>query len=546
MIFTTAVLVVISLAASDARALHPASAADVKTIQTLLNKANLIQVDVTRQEKKLTAAEAALKNKPNDPILRGKVSYVAEILKDFVRERDLVRDKAIHRALTAFGIVPVDGNSGMPKMPSGTSVATDYNGQIAHWRVVAQDDTNRINLDALGNPIRVGPINIPDARAYTDGSGITIMYAKSFASPEYLALILSHEKEHFEQYTTKGRADKLSVNEREVEAWLKTEREAPILGLNVNDPTINATNTRAAFEKAVASDKWKQKWSGGLWKPKGIAQATPRTPSEVADVGRRFDDLSEVVAQEIKFAREEAASQRRAQDEIAHRDHDARLKTTIADLALRSCANPGSVTQAELDVLPRPYNENFHYGNLPSGLEGADGTGYCTEPFTYMAMGAGRRLDAEEVKRLSTPIVAVQPVPVPRAPAPIQSVPIRTNSTTILAIRYVSQQACATPPQPFDRELAWIPWSEFRHVTDAQAQERGLSACALRVYRRLVDFGQSWQPGQTIGPDAVRAAAAEPWSGFKGGGGGSSSPTDCILGDNSRRNCIACGNRYCD
>lgn len=241
MTFTAAAFVLLSLVASEARALQPASAADMKKIQELLNKADLIQADVKRMKNNLEAAEIALKRSPDDPDLKSQAAYVARTLNDFVRDRDLVRDKAIHRTLTAYGIVSTDRISGKPKMPSGIAVVPDYKGQAAHWRVVARDDDKRINLNLRGDRVHEGPVDNKLARASTDGSGITIVYEESFSSPEYLALILSHEKEHFEQYTTKGRGDKLSPNERELVAWRKTERDALILGFSANDPTINAT-----------------------------------------------------------------------------------------------------------------------------------------------------------------------------------------------------------------------------------------------------------------------------------------------------------------
>ncbi|MCU1264628.1 MAG: hypothetical protein JWM21_946 [Acidobacteria bacterium] len=92
-------------------------------------------------------------------------------------------------------------------------------------------------------------------------------------------------------------------------------------------------------------------------------------------------------------------------------EHDLLPKNALVDITRRSCANPGSVTQAELNRLPRPYRENFHInadGLLRSGL------GECM--WVYVNLSMGER-DAGKIRGLSVPEqpVAVRPVEQPAA-----------------------------------------------------------------------------------------------------------------------------------
>ena len=71
-------------------------------------------------------------------------------------------------------------------------------------------------------------MNVPpdesNVMARTGSDGITTLFTPAFESPAYLALILRHEREHFKQFVTPDKGDKLTDNERDQEAWAETLR----------------------------------------------------------------------------------------------------------------------------------------------------------------------------------------------------------------------------------------------------------------------------------------------------------------------------------
>ncbi len=488
-----AALILLSLSAANARALHVASDTDRIAIQKLLTEANAVQADVKNAKLELDALRQELQQRPSDPELEAQVAQAESSVKTFARARDLARDKAIHRTLTAFGLVPSD-SSGKPMMPSGTAVTSDFKGQPAHWRVVSEDDDERIALNSKGVRIHYGPVNAPNARARTDADGVTIVYEKAFSSPEYLAYILSHEKDHFVQYTTAGKGDKLSANELEVEAWTKSEVNVARVGLSQTDlahAVKEAINTRESYEKDVAADKLKQKLSFGIWKPSGIAKASPRTSGETAEIEKRFDDLGEIVALEIGAEREQGREQRK----IADRDHDERLRDTIIALVNRSCANPGSVGQDELDALPRPNDPNFLTSNMPN-------IG-CFSAYVDVAHGVGGRgkLNAASLEADSRPVVAAEvratePTPqnAPRA-APLNVRSVTRFLSLLPRVRDLAVRSCGAPGRIViggqitmdERDIFFLPDLDTPEINRLS---RGLGPCEEKLFRTLAEWMQ--------------------------------------------------------
>jgi hypothetical protein len=196
--------------------------------------------------------------------------------------------------------------------------------------------------------------------------------------------------------------------------------------------------------------------------------------AEVIKVERATFDAALTQARHlVKQAREQAY--------MAQRDHDERLRNTYLDLAQRSCANPGSVTQAELDGIPKPYGNDFK-GTLPQGPD-------CSS-FVYASLCNGG--DAEEIRRLSSPTpmpVSAQPLPDPAVATPLN---IRTPFSTVLpGLRNHAVNACNSSGEvPIDSNLTnpSNPFSFWKEMDDKAANKlaAGLGNCEGRLFRELI------------------------------------------------------------
>lgn len=145
---------------------------------------------------------------------------------------------------------------------------------------------------------------------------------------------------------------------------------------------------------------------------------------------------------------------------------------------------------------------------------------------------AQARKEKEAEERRRQPAELTPSFPLPAAPAELHptfpSLPVfpvdlnpKTPSLSGLQLSYIAKCACATPEQPFERELASVDWKLFQAAKDAEVLKyaEGLPACELRVFQRLMQLGRSWT-GISIGPGDVRAAVGGSGSNSGGGGGG--------------------------
>jgi hypothetical protein len=174
-------------------------------------------------------------------------------------------------------------------------------------------------------------------------------------------------------------------------------------------------------------------------------------PGDTKEIDQRFEDLTDIVALELRQAKEEIARQRELQER-------KRIEAII--------------------VPPTPYN-----GGLPEGF--------------------------------------VQAVPIQPGAGPQTAQPVRPdvyNSPILAVIKKIGQDACSSPPKPIEKNLAWLPWNAFDKSLDSQSQEGSMSACELRVYRLLVNFGRNWTRGSAMTAATVTAEAS---SGSYSPGGGS-------------------------
>ncbi|OGR91458.1 MAG: hypothetical protein A2V88_06630 [Elusimicrobia bacterium RBG_16_66_12] len=262
------------------------------------------------------------------------------------KDRDLARNKAIHITLLAYGVTPAD-SSGKPEMLKGIAVTNDASkGLLRHWHAIAADNTKeRWGQGTDGVLMNVPPAN-SKTMALTGSDGITTLFEPAFENPAYLALILRHEREHFKQFITPGKGDKLTDNERDQEAWTETLRI-------INDNELGLTDKQKAKYKKIAhgslgryadqvvKERRKMSWSLGLWKPQTSPYTLPRIQGDLEDIAQRAKELDEIFA--MSEARELVAQARQEReaarsDEKRRGDAMSRCWDEMGDIVKRKCS----------------------------------------------------------------------------------------------------------------------------------------------------------------------------------------------------------------
>lgn len=162
---------------------------------------------------------------------------------------------------------------------------------------------------------------------------------------------------------------------------------------------------------------------------------------------------------------------------IQQRDHDERLKRTLAELAVRSCSIPGSVSQTELNSLPKPHDPDY-LAVMPDGLGECGGQIYI-----YLRVGA----NAEFIKNAS--MVRV-PQPIEQPPRAVPAAPsIPPAFSDILPrLREFAVAACRAPEQVLIEPYAFRFGRSDRNRDDLIAAQLagGLDACSSRVFHQLI------------------------------------------------------------
>lgn len=178
-------------------------------------------------------------------------------------------------------------------------------------------------------------------------------------------------------------------------------------------------------------------------------------------------------------ARMTAAAGRVELEALACREHDERLKKSLAALTARSCAAPGAVTQKELDALPRPRSGNLALSPWPAGI--AD----CAGVYLYLA-GNGR--DAAAISRLSTPPTAALPLPPGKAPA--SGTPVVLFAQLLPQAKEFSKSACRAPASARIGASLARPRDGILFLASddrtAAGLETGLGVCDRLLFRRLI------------------------------------------------------------
>ena len=215
-----------------------------------------------------------------------------------------------------------------------------------------------------------------------------------------------------------------------------------------------------------------------------------------------------VLAEALKQARI-LVERARAQVEIAHRDHDERLRNTYLDIAQRSCANPGSITQAELDSLAKPHDTSS------MGLRDGELSGVCASGYLMLLRGA----TAEDLRMESSPPqmpADLNPTfpPLPKSPQmPAQIIAKTPFSSVLPGLRNHAVWACSSSDEvPIDSNLTNPnnPFSFWKEMDDKTANKlaAGLGDCEAKLFRELIRVIRNGE-GHLISPGWVKETAAE-------------------------------------
>lgn len=534
--------VVCAAGAQSAFALKKASSSEVREIQAQIYLANKMDSAIREAEGRLVVAK-------NSPFNAGKVIELDKALAREINKQSAARTKAMHMTILAYGLEPVGW--------SGTSVMPWTKGRTIHWQPVAREREARQiqNADGKFRDVKQGG----DYAGITYIDGVTYMDPSAFEKgPGFLASYLLHERVHFEQFTTAGKGDAMTYAEAQKEAYQAQVDSASYFF----DPNIPADlrmmqdieRLRDEEQATVALEVDARKGLKGILRrfrspsgPPDVFESKVHTNEELADISGLVSQArgqSEIARRETE---QREARARAAAEQVAH---DEGLKRTYAEMAVRSCANPGSVTQDELDDLPVSFQKDLQWsGGLPPGLD------ECAVQ-VYFILRKG--LDASRLRERSMPVVpfavlpdaprvaAARPSP-PATPAAQPKIPLNSIFPTL---KDVAVRACASPARAVfgvsvPQAASAYSFNRDRDDESAAVFSDGLGECSRGLFYKLIDTIRSGQASAFsdawLRDMAKRSSAA----GYVAPSPQSSLPVGCIPGDSSRRNCIACGNTNC-
>ncbi len=190
---------------------------------------------------------------------------------------------------------------------------------------------------------------------------------------------------------------------------------------------------------------------------------------------------------------------------VSRQKYDEKVRAIMADMARRSCANPGSVTQVELDLLPE-LSEPVYNNPYPKGLDD------CSLQ-VYLNLGPTAR--AEEIRRLSTPVVPIKIKALPPDPVAARPIPPSPFELALPQLRSFALEACRSPEsaQPVylninDSFYKGIRGNEGLITLCIESSRRGLSGCSLKLYDELVAMVRNGTYGKVGTRDWIRTTVA--------------------------------------
>jgi hypothetical protein len=191
--------------------------------------------------------------------------------------------------------------------------------------------------------------------------------------------------------------------------------------------------------------------------------------------------------------------------QAARRDYDNRVKAIMAEMARRSCANPGSVSQAELDLLPELYVDAIESA-IPGGLDS------CSL-MVYLSLGPG--VNAESIRKKSQPVAPIQVQAQPASPKTARPTPPSPFARALPKLRAFAIEACRAPDSTVPIVLNindsfykaeggtdWVLNSSIEYYRS------GLSGCSLQLYDKLIELIRNRTYGAMVTSDWVRKMVA--------------------------------------
>lgn len=511
---------------SRAQAINVISDEVKSAIHKQMREANQLDKPVKEAELKLVRAQ----NAKADPGTIHALQLALEREKD---KQSAARTIAIHMTILAYKLEP--------SAPSGTSVMPGTAGRTIFWTPVAREREARQLQDSKGNlDGKLQPKKDLDGAAYFDG--VTYIYPSAFEhGPGYLASILVHERTHFEQYTTKGKGDVMSYAEAQEEAYAAQARKNLDFFDPANPKELRQMQDidRARDDEKAAADLVRSERKS--LKGRLRAMLPGRGPSDMFEskvhTNVELVDIKNLVAKARAQAeighretlkREAAAKE--AAEKTAQRDHDSRLRDSIIDMTRRSCDNPGSVTQAELTALPRPYQKPSDFRWM-APLEPRDfpGREHCVNIYEYLAY-SGR--NAEELRKASTPAQMPAPiiaVPVaPTSPAPSGEATKIPFSRALPDFKSYAVSACSAPQQTQGDIMLFRAYDHSARTFDDALigdLKNGMNNCSRQLFDHLIAANRR-NDLDALSAEAIQAKvrALTPAPPVGGGGGGYSPP----------------------
>lgn len=467
-------------AVGDVSALNRANDKDRAEIAAQLKLADTATNDIA-----MTAAE-----------LRGKTGEEArelrETLRTLISDRNTARERALWLTIRAFGILRFE--YGEPVLPTGVSVLrSPQNGKKITWLPIVAASRRYSIQNEVGRSVSTEELGKNESGNFAS-DGIARIFPPAFRNPSTLASTIVHELIHFQQATTRGRGDVLTPGESEVEAYEAQQQmtQGGIFGF---------TDEQEVEEYAYLETNLKKR---------RIQAATER-----AEVTRRsglpIDEFS--VASLPSDAISRLANAARRQVKISQAAHDERLRNDLIDIARRSCALPGIISQSELNDLQNPHSPLFS-SDAPPPADLAD----CAPAYEYLLNG-GRdwdRLSSLARKQIVPiripPFVRVVPA---EALPPVRVVPATPKipfSSSLSQLRNYAVATCGTTgPVPLNQQMVTpgYPFAFDPGGDNAIASQlsENLGVCERQLFQLLIDFIRAGK-GALITPHWAQDAAA--------------------------------------
>ncbi len=378
--------------------------------------------------------------------------------------------KLVKMIQDAYNVAPPlpDGTT---KKPRGTNGAMDWMGGInTHWapRMSPNSDDVVVMKTRAGthyesvNTDGLGGVTMPDGQVLI--SSLLLSEAIISKNPGEIAQIIYHEGIHFKGLITTGTD---TMEQDEVDAYSAVEAHDDVFLLTQLSP---ASANRNADELARSK--------AALMAGKGRRYIVLPEAEKQAKVS-----LDQQHAEEVDLARYYADLKAQVAKDKAGHESDERLRKGMLALAQRSCDAPGSVSQAEIDALPQPYQPDFiDHGPYPVTQ------GECVlSVYGYLGKAGAT---ARELTRLSTPPQKpIDLTPLPSIPV-AQPVPPPPLSDYLPTFKAFAVSACASPEQVsmevnLYRSFNLTNWAyDDMIVKDLKV---GMSSCQSLLFQQVID-----------------------------------------------------------